>query len=134
MPYIPDPELYARMAEPYSTAEEAQKAMCDFCAEVRVLREKHRIAEVVMIVGVNCGDELLAMTQALGNARRAPELAIALMKQTAETMAAQHDQEAAEWRKAAGAWWVDRTPCGRQTAAEEPGTSKPEPTLCKPVT
>lgn len=102
MAYDPDHDLYKRMSAPYDTAEEAHKAMHDFCAEVRVLREKHRIPEVAMIVGVHCGSELLAMAQTLGNARRAPELAAALLRQTSLTMAEQHEQEAADWRKAAG--------------------------------
>lgn len=46
---IIDPDLYKRMCEPFSSPEAAQKASDDFFLEVRKLREKFGIPDVMII-------------------------------------------------------------------------------------
>lgn len=97
---VPDPDLYRRMSEPYESQVEAECALKAFLGAVRVLREKHRIAEVVMLAGVHAGGEVVAMTQTLGDAARAPKLALGLYRQTMTTIAESHERAAAQIRAA----------------------------------
>lgn len=94
----PNPDLYARMAVPYETADAAQTAIKAFLADVAALREKHRIAEVAMIAGAYTGGELVGMTQTLGNQGRSLRLAQALVGDIAAVTAAEYEREAARLR------------------------------------
>lgn len=94
----PNPELYARMAVPYETADAAQAAIKAFLAGVAALREKHRIAEVAMIAGAYTGDELVAITQTLGDQGRSLRLATVLAREIALAKAEDYEREAARLR------------------------------------
>lgn len=50
---IHDPALYAEMAVPFATRDEANDALSVFFADLRALRIKHRIADVVAVACVN---------------------------------------------------------------------------------
>ena len=52
-----DKNLYARMAKPYPDQKSAGESMKSFLEAVQVLREQHRIPELVCIVGANYLDE-----------------------------------------------------------------------------
>jgi len=45
--FIKDPALYRRMGEPHVSHEEANKASTAFFADLKALREKHRIRDIV---------------------------------------------------------------------------------------
>jgi len=47
---IKDPALYRRMSEPLASPEEANKAVEAFFADLRALREKHHIRDVLCVV------------------------------------------------------------------------------------
>lgn len=49
---IRDPETYRRMSEPLPSVEEANKAVEAFFADLRALREKHHIRDVLAVVQV----------------------------------------------------------------------------------
>ena len=55
--YAADPEKYREMSEPYETAETASESLSAFLDDVRALREKHRIAEIVVGAAVYFKDE-----------------------------------------------------------------------------
>lgn len=96
----PDPDLYARMAAPYASHEEAQAAITAFLEGVAKLREEHRIAEVVMIAGAYV-PELVAQTMGLGDARRAHLLAATLTREALLNAAEACEQEAEDLRSMA---------------------------------
>ena len=98
----PNPELYARMAVPYETADAAQTAIKAFLADVAALREKHRIAEVAMIAGAYVGGEMVGMTQTLGDQSRSLRLVSSLGKQCMMAEAERREEEAEELRRRAG--------------------------------
>lgn len=50
--FKPNEKLYKRLSKPYESQEEAAKAIKAFTEAVSKLRRKHKIAEVVMGVGV----------------------------------------------------------------------------------
>lgn len=45
-----NPERYMKCAEPFKTQDEAEQALRDFLDAVEELREKHRIANVAIVV------------------------------------------------------------------------------------
>lgn len=47
---IVDPELYRRMCEPFDSKAECEEAATAFAGELRALREKHGLADVVCII------------------------------------------------------------------------------------
>lgn len=95
----PNPELYARMAVPYETADAAQAAIKAFLADVAALREKHRIAEVAMIaVAYHGAEDYAAMTQFSGDMRRSLVLADGIYRQAMANEAQIHEWEAARLR------------------------------------
>lgn len=49
---VSNPELYERMSEPYTDGSAAVHALRAFLDEVKELREKHRIPEIVVGAGV----------------------------------------------------------------------------------
>lgn len=49
---IKDPATYRRMSEPLASAAEAEAATIAFFEELRALREKHHVRDVVAIVQV----------------------------------------------------------------------------------
>ena len=63
---IIDPALHRKLSEPFPSLEAANEALDNFQAEFRELRAKHRIPEVLVVVGVNViyasGAEGRAMT------------------------------------------------------------------------
>lgn len=77
-----DPALYRRMSQPKASIDAAQAAWDAFCAEVRVLREKHAIPDVLVASFIPCieGDnetEVFANLN-LGSSARSLELAARL--------------------------------------------------------
>lgn len=98
----PNPDLYARMAVPYDSAEAAQAALKAFLEDVAALREKHRIAEVAMIAGAYVGGEMVGMTQTLGDQSRSLRLVSSLGKQCMMAEAERREEEAEELRRRAG--------------------------------
>jgi len=48
-----DPENYRRCAEPFPTTEAANEALTAFFAEVKAARDKHRIADVVVLCEIS---------------------------------------------------------------------------------
>lgn len=54
--YIHDPALYRSMSEPFATPTEAADAVEAFHLELRALREKHRIRDVVMVIAISALD------------------------------------------------------------------------------
>lgn len=77
----PNPELYARMAEPYSTTEAADAAIESFFKDLAKLREQHRIPHVVVVAMAHVQpeghDKATAAVQslALGSQHCHPEMA-----------------------------------------------------------
>jgi hypothetical protein len=57
-----NPELYKQMSKPYQSINEATKNVDKFVSGVRKLREKYRIAEVVLVsqVYIENAEEVLA--------------------------------------------------------------------------
>ncbi len=98
----PNPDLYARMAVPYDSAEAAQAALKAFLEDVAALREKHRIAEVAMIAGTYVAGEMVGMTQTLGDQSRSMRLVATLGKQCMMAEAERREEEAEELRRRAG--------------------------------
>ena len=47
-----DPERYARLSAPYAIEKEAKSVERAFMADLMELREKHRIAELSVVIGV----------------------------------------------------------------------------------
>jgi hypothetical protein len=102
----PNPELYARMAVPYETADAAQTAIKAFLADVAALREKHRIAEVAIIAGAYVPApawyaDLVAMTQTLGDQGRSMQLVASLGKRCMLNEAERREEEAEDLRRRA---------------------------------
>ena len=56
MEYISNPGLYEEMSKPYENASSATKAMQAFADDLRELRKKHRIPNVVAILGTKTKD------------------------------------------------------------------------------
>lgn len=85
----PNPELYARMAEPYPTQEEAQEAVSRFLEAVARAREECRVPEVLVIAAarfspVKPGDETLTgQSLAMGSSGVHPGMAATLFNQHA---------------------------------------------------
>lgn len=48
-----DPSNYRRCAEPFADAEHANEALAAFFADVKAAREKHRIADIAVLVEVS---------------------------------------------------------------------------------
>ena len=48
-----DPEKYRAMSVPFATADEGNAAMFAFFEDMQALREKHRIANVLVVVKFN---------------------------------------------------------------------------------
>ena len=48
-----DPKLHRKLSEPFESSEAADKALEAFTEELRELRAKHKIPEVVALVQVN---------------------------------------------------------------------------------
>ena len=48
-----DPAHYRRMSEPFETVEQSNEALAAFFADVRSARDKHRIAEVVVLCEIS---------------------------------------------------------------------------------
>lgn len=62
---IKDPATYRRMSEPLASATEAEAATIAFFEELRALREKHHVRDVVAIVQVPYladGEESMRLT------------------------------------------------------------------------
>lgn len=76
---IKDPSLYRRMSEPHESIETANAAWLAFYDDVRAVREKHRIPDVLIVAElafINNGEEAHApVCSTIGNARIAVELA-----------------------------------------------------------
>lgn len=99
-----NPELYARMSEPYDSAEQAQVALAVFMEGVAELRQKHRIAEVAIVAASYAGNdstETVAMMQTIGDQTRSLTLVASLAKQVMRQNAEWHEQEAAALRETA---------------------------------
>ena len=100
-----NPDLYARMAVPYGSAEAAQAALKAFLEDAAALREKHRIAEVAMIAGAYVGGErreFVGMTQTLGDQSRSLRLVSSLGKQCMMAEAERREEDAKDLRRRAG--------------------------------
>ena len=50
---INDPATYRRLSEPFASVDEAEKAWMAFAAELRELRAKHRIADLLAVAGIS---------------------------------------------------------------------------------
>lgn len=76
---INDPENYRKMSEPFATAEEGNAAIDSFFVELRALRNKHRLADVLMVVSISMSYEAgegRAITQSMhGDALKAEGMA-----------------------------------------------------------
>ncbi len=48
-----DPATYRRLSEPFPSVEEANEALAAFFRDVQAAREKHRIADVVVLVEIS---------------------------------------------------------------------------------
>jgi hypothetical protein len=77
-----DPALYRRLSEPFATAEELDAASTAFAAEIRALREKHRIPDVVYVMAANVkdgdGERMMLMSGNCGN----PSMVAPLLRHT----------------------------------------------------
>jgi hypothetical protein len=74
------------MSEPHQSKAAAQEALGVFLTEVQALREKHRIADFILLAGVNFAKEdgaLLALMQSV--ARGSPDVAAQLGIQAFKT-------------------------------------------------
>lgn len=49
-----NPAHYRRMSEPFATVEASNEALAAFFADVQAARDKHQIAEVVVLCEVAC--------------------------------------------------------------------------------
>jgi hypothetical protein len=56
---VEDPENYRTMSTPFSSLEDAQDELDQFFEEVRIARQKHKIADVHVIVSTNVKTENL---------------------------------------------------------------------------
>ena len=55
--FINDPENYRLMSQPFENGEAANKALDAFFEAVREARQKHRIADVVVLAMVSAGEK-----------------------------------------------------------------------------
>ena len=65
--WIDNPALYRRLSEPHESIEEANSEVRQFFAAVSALREKHRIADMVLTCAINAmrdGEETAAFVGA----------------------------------------------------------------------
>ena len=88
---IKDPATYRRMSEPLASPEEASKAIEAFFADLRAIREKHHMRDVVAVVQVayvDNGEEALSTASMVvgSKAEALPLLAVA------------YGNERAQWR------------------------------------
>jgi hypothetical protein len=76
---INDPANYRKMCEPFADAETAQIALDDFYRELRELRNKHKIPDMLTVIKISAmrdGKEATAiLTGYNGDVLREPELA-----------------------------------------------------------
>ena len=73
--FEPNEKLYKRLSKPYESQEDAAKAIKAFTESVSKLRRKHKIAEVVMGVGVYVEGGGIAATWQCGDRGYTADLA-----------------------------------------------------------
>lgn len=76
----PNEERYKKASEPHHDKESAEHALHLFYQDLGLLREKHKIPEVVIVSATYYGDKKLktaCMASAFGNSATWPELAAA---------------------------------------------------------
>lgn len=110
-----DPKTYAKMAEPFETVEDFIAAGAAFARDVERARKKHRIAEVMLILGVTSKDRpgMLVSSLAFGDSEKAPTLAAHAFEKFAQPVIEQAE-------------WLRRTASG-ETKSEFVDSKEPTP-------
>lgn len=71
-PPIQNPALYRKLSEPFENKEAFDQALSEFTSELRALREKHKLPDVVYIISANvkndAGEQTLVASGHCGSA------------------------------------------------------------------